>query len=183
VSSPIWGSWPDIYYCLTVTFLSMWGALFDERTGLSFIRVIVCRNSQLTWDPCYIASGWTQQKTQFPRNLSIVACIFFVAETCLPSRRLKRDVCWFVYFIATIVLLILFYCDQFYLLKFVYMKSFPHIVLFSLCIIFKSRSQWPSGLRHELSSLARTLGSWVRILLKGMDVCVCVYSVFVLSHV
>jgi hypothetical protein len=25
------------------------------------------------------------------------------------------------------------------------------------------RSQWPRGLRHELSSLALTLGSWVRI--------------------
>jgi hypothetical protein len=37
------------------------------------------------------------------------------------------------------------------------------------------------GLRHELSSLARTLESWVRISLKGVDVWVCVYSVFVLS--
>jgi hypothetical protein len=29
------------------------------------------------------------------------------------------------------------------------------------------RSQWPRGLRHELSSPARTLGSWVRISLKA----------------
>jgi hypothetical protein len=29
----------------------------------------------------------------------------------------------------------------------------------------------PRGLRHEPSSLARTLGSWVRIPLKAMDVC------------
>jgi hypothetical protein len=42
VSSPIWGSWPDIYYCLTVTVLFLWGALSDGRTGLSFVRVIVC---------------------------------------------------------------------------------------------------------------------------------------------
>jgi hypothetical protein len=34
-------------------------------------------------------------------------------------------------------------------------------------IIFDGRSRWPRGLRHELSSLARTLGSWVRILLKA----------------
>jgi hypothetical protein len=27
VSSPLWGSWPDIYYSLTVTVLSLWGAL------------------------------------------------------------------------------------------------------------------------------------------------------------
>jgi hypothetical protein len=40
------------------------------------------------------------------------------------------------------------------------------------------RSQWPRGLRHEMSSPARTLGSWVRIPLKTwMFVCLC--SVFV----
>jgi hypothetical protein len=37
---------------------------------------------------------------------------------------------------------------------------------------------WPRGLRHELSSLARTLGSWVRISLEAW-MSVCVYSVFV----
>jgi hypothetical protein len=37
VSGPIWGSWPDIYYSLTVTVLICGGALSDERTGLSFI--------------------------------------------------------------------------------------------------------------------------------------------------
>jgi hypothetical protein len=35
------------------------------------------------------------------------------------------------------------------------------------------RSQWPRGLRHELSSLVLTLGSWVRISLK---VCMSVYA-------
>jgi hypothetical protein len=33
VSSAIWGSWPDISSCLTVTVLSAWGALSDERMG------------------------------------------------------------------------------------------------------------------------------------------------------
>jgi hypothetical protein len=42
------------------------------------------------------------------------------------------------------------------------------------------RSQWPRGLRHEPSSLARTLGSWVRIPLE-VWMSVCVYSVFVLG--
>jgi hypothetical protein len=32
--------------------------------------------------------------------------------------------------------------------------------------LLQSRSDWPRGLRHEMSSLARTLGSWVRIPLK-----------------
>jgi hypothetical protein len=31
------GSWPDIYYSLTVTVLFLWGILSDERTGLSFV--------------------------------------------------------------------------------------------------------------------------------------------------
>jgi hypothetical protein len=43
-------------------------------------------------------------------------------------------------------------------------------------------SQWPCGLRHEMSSPARTLGSWVRIPLEAW-MFVFVYSVFVLSCV
>jgi hypothetical protein len=39
VSSPVWCSWRDI------SVLSMWGALSDERTGLSFVRVIVSSKS------------------------------------------------------------------------------------------------------------------------------------------
>jgi hypothetical protein len=39
VLSPIWVSWPDINYCLTMTVLSMSGAPSDERSGLSFVLV------------------------------------------------------------------------------------------------------------------------------------------------
>jgi hypothetical protein len=39
--APIWGLRPVLYYCLTVTGFLMWGALSDERTGLSFARVRV----------------------------------------------------------------------------------------------------------------------------------------------
>jgi hypothetical protein len=46
----------------------------------------------------------------------------------------------------------------------------------------KSRSQWPRGLRHEMSSPAWILWSWVRITLEAW-MFVCVYSVFVLSCV
>jgi hypothetical protein len=31
-----WGLRPDLYYCLTVTGLVIWGTFSDERTGLSF---------------------------------------------------------------------------------------------------------------------------------------------------
>jgi hypothetical protein len=44
------------------------------------------------------------------------------------------------------------------------------------------RSQWPRGLRHELSSPAEILGSWVRIQLKAW-MSKCDYSVFVSSGV
>jgi hypothetical protein len=44
------------------------------------------------------------------------------------------------------------------------------------------RSQWPRGLRHELSSSAQTLGSWVRIALEAR-MSMCFYSAFVLSCV
>jgi hypothetical protein len=37
VSSPVWGLRPDFCYCQTFAVLLMWGALFDERTGLSFV--------------------------------------------------------------------------------------------------------------------------------------------------
>jgi hypothetical protein len=37
-----------------------------------------------------------------------------------------------------------------------------------------SRSQWPRGQKHELFSLARTLGWWVRIPFEACLLCVCV---------
>jgi hypothetical protein len=39
-------------------------------------------------------------------------------------------------------------------------------------------SLWPRGLKHERFSLARTLGSWVRIPLKAWT-SACVYSIYV----
>jgi hypothetical protein len=51
-----------------------------------------------------------------------------------------------------------------------------HIIL---SIWFTSRSQRPRGLKHESPSPARTLGSWVRMVLKAW-LSVCVYSVFAL---
>jgi hypothetical protein len=53
---------------------------------------------------------------------------------------------------------------------------------FALPSYFNCQSQWPRGLRHGLSSLVRTLGSWFRMPLKAW-MTVCVYTVFVLSCV
>jgi hypothetical protein len=41
VSSPIWSQRPAFCYCQTFMVSSMWGALCDERMGLSFVAVIV----------------------------------------------------------------------------------------------------------------------------------------------
>jgi hypothetical protein len=39
--APFWGLRPDIYYCLTVAGLMMWGSLSDEKPSLSFARITV----------------------------------------------------------------------------------------------------------------------------------------------
>jgi hypothetical protein len=41
VSSPIWGSLPEVKYCLTVRVFLKSGAPSDEGSGLSFVTVIV----------------------------------------------------------------------------------------------------------------------------------------------
>jgi hypothetical protein len=55
------------------------------------------------------------------------------------------------------------------------------ISILMLVSVFQSQFR-DSCLRHELSSFARTLGSWVRIPLDAW-MSVCVYSVFVLFSV
>jgi hypothetical protein len=48
-----------------------------------------------------------------------------------------------------------------------------HRILYRGGGVVSCRSQWPRGLKHELSSLARTLGSWVRIPLRAWMFGVC----------
>jgi hypothetical protein len=48
--------------------------------------------AQLTWSPRYIVSLRTQQKTPFPNNPFLVACVFVAAGMCLPSRCLAMNV-------------------------------------------------------------------------------------------
>jgi hypothetical protein len=53
--APIWDLRPHFYYCQTVAGLLMWGALSDERTGLSFTIAAGFRQRshsrvQVPWD-------------------------------------------------------------------------------------------------------------------------------------
>jgi hypothetical protein len=53
--APIWGLRPDFYYCGIVAGLFTWGALFDERTGLSLVHAAgPCQRSlsrvRVPWD-------------------------------------------------------------------------------------------------------------------------------------
>jgi hypothetical protein len=49
--TPIWGLWQDFDYCLTVAGLLIWGALSNERTGLSFA---------ITTGPCQSNHFWVR---------------------------------------------------------------------------------------------------------------------------
>jgi hypothetical protein len=52
-------------------------------------------------------------------------------------------------------------------------RKSPLELRFSCCIIIRGRSEWPRGLRHELSSPAQTLGPWVLIPLEA-SISVCI---------
>jgi hypothetical protein len=47
--APIWGLRPDFYYCQTIEVSLIWGALSDERTGLSFTIAADPRQSSHLW--------------------------------------------------------------------------------------------------------------------------------------
>jgi hypothetical protein len=48
VSSPIWGSLPDNYYCLTITVLFLWGALSDKSESESYVTTDG-QSASLSW--------------------------------------------------------------------------------------------------------------------------------------
>jgi hypothetical protein len=45
--APTWSLRPDLYFSQTVAGLLMWGAVPDERTGLSFAKVTVSSNKSV----------------------------------------------------------------------------------------------------------------------------------------
>jgi hypothetical protein len=78
MTSPIWNSWPDIYYSSTVTVFFLWGALSDERTCLSFVYAAgSCQRSvsrfPVPWDsrPYFTASDLRLHFSSPPRTRSV----------------------------------------------------------------------------------------------------------------
>jgi hypothetical protein len=110
---------------------------------------------------------------------------YYVHQTCSvllhydSSKRCVRPLYKFVYFFK-VVKLFLKHPIYYFGIPPLMIRACSRILRMASCN--KSRSQWPRGLRHEMSSPAWTLGSWVRIPLESwMFVCVC--FVFVLSCV
>jgi hypothetical protein len=68
MSSPLWFSWPDVCYCLTITVVSLWDALSDQRSGLSIYLHSQSRVTLLLTVSQYIlvpSPLWACQQTLF----------------------------------------------------------------------------------------------------------------------
>jgi hypothetical protein len=86
-------------FCYITVYTSIWkvGSCVQiaDRCALRKISNgapnLVLRNWELFWDPRYVASGQTQQKTSFPNNPSIVAWVFAAAGMCIPSLYLAMN--------------------------------------------------------------------------------------------
>jgi hypothetical protein len=70
--APIWGLRPDLYYCQAVASLLRWGALSDERTGLSFARL------SAVWTGIWIHFSY-KQSAQTLRKTPIIVDVFTVS--------------------------------------------------------------------------------------------------------
>jgi hypothetical protein len=101
VSSPIWGSWPDIYYSSTLTVLFFWGVLSDERTGLSFVYAVGPRQrsiarSRVPWD---LWSYFTVPDLRLPfssppTTRTVTVEVFEPASTRVRSELWTINYCW-----------------------------------------------------------------------------------------
>jgi hypothetical protein len=86
----------DIYYCLTVTVLFLWGALSDERTGLSFVYAAgPCQRSlsrvRVPWDsrPYFTASHLSLPFSSPPTTRRVTVEVFDPASTRVADSQLK----------------------------------------------------------------------------------------------
>jgi hypothetical protein len=88
-TSPIWGPRPDFCYRQTLAGMSMWGALYDERTSLSFAIVSGPRQHS------HIYRGHTRQ------YMSSIFTILHVAilHSQLSRVRFLLDTCYLHFYV------------------------------------------------------------------------------------
>jgi hypothetical protein len=74
--APIWSLRPNSYYCQTVAGLLMWGALSDERTGLSLVNATGTRQRSHSWirAPLVSWSYLTVSYVRFPFSSPPTTC-------------------------------------------------------------------------------------------------------------
>jgi hypothetical protein len=124
---------------------------------------------------CSECETWHKVRTPNSRNVR------FILLTLVTWKCSRRNRCKLIGFILHIAYSLLqrgvFFSPKFWLSVIFHEKD-------ELCFTNANqrRSHWPRGQRHAWSSLARTLGSWIRIALKAY-MSVCVNYVFVLSCV
>jgi hypothetical protein len=87
-NAPIWGLRPDFYYCETVGGLLIWGALSDERTGLSFTTAAGSlqrshSSVRVPWDsrPYFTVSDSRLPFSSPPMNCRVTVEVFDPAST------------------------------------------------------------------------------------------------------
>jgi hypothetical protein len=86
--APIWGLQPDFYYCHIVADLLMWGALSDERTGVSFTIAAGSRQRshsrvRVRWDsrPYFTVSDLRLSFSSPPTTRRVTVEVFDPAST------------------------------------------------------------------------------------------------------
>jgi hypothetical protein len=100
--APFWGLRPDLYYCLAVAGFLIWGALSDERTGLSFtIAAGPCQRSnfrvRVPWDlrPYFTVSDSRFPFSSPPTTRRVTVEVFDPASTRVSvSLEFKSKLCY-----------------------------------------------------------------------------------------
>jgi hypothetical protein len=96
--APVWGLWPDFYYCQTLAGLLMWGAFSDVRTGLSFTIAAGPRQrsrsrDRVPWNSrpysYFTVSGSRLPFSSLPTTLRATVKVFDLAST----RDLMHEIC------------------------------------------------------------------------------------------
>jgi hypothetical protein len=87
--APIWGLWPDFYYCQTVAGLLMWAAVSDDRTALSFTTAAGPRQRSLS----LVRVPWDSRICFTVPNLRLPFCCLLCSQEGGIRPRLHTGLC------------------------------------------------------------------------------------------